>query len=480
MPRRQSTKKQIVVTRKTTKKSIPLKKNTSRKMTSTQRKGVVKRKIRTSSVQKQPMQCVRGMRDILPDEYMYWTHVYKALEKAIKEFGFQKMELPIVEFSAIYKRAVGEGTDIVDKELYEFETRGGDLVALRPEMSSGLVRSFIEHGMHVWAKPIKLYTCGSLFRYDRPQSGRYREHRQANFDILGEADPILDAQLIQMASRVLSIVGLKNVQFFVNTLGNNQDRKAYSVLLRSYFKSQIPYLCDDCKNRLKKNILRILDCKKESCQEVVASAPQITDHLSPESHKHFKYVLEYLDELSVPYTINPFLVRGLDYYNDTVFEVACKNDNSQEGSILSLGGGGRYDTLVEKMGGEATPAVGFGMGLERIVLEMQKQETKLYQEPKPKVFLVQLGEMAKKKSLTLFERLEKGGILVAESFGKGNLKGQLRQASKLNAELTLILGQKEVMDQTVIVKDMRTGSQETVPQEALVEFVKKALKKNAK
>lgn len=485
MPRRQSNQKKTTIIKNVKKAPSSKKIQTSSRKTSQKtmkaKNSVVKKSQKRKVVSKKyPMQCVRGMRDILPEEYVYWTHLYRALEKAVKEFGFRRMELPTVEFSSIYKRGIGEGTDIIEKELYEFQTRGGDLVALRPEMSSGLVRSFIEHGMHVWAKPIKLYTSGSLFRYDRPQLGRYREHRQANFDIFGETDPILDAQLIQMASRVLSIVGLKNVQFFVNTLGNEQDRKAYTVLLRSYLKSQTAYLCDDCKDRLKKNILRILDCKKESCKDVVASAPQITDHLSQESHKHFKYVLEYLDELGIPYSINPFLVRGLDYYNDTVFEVVCKKDDAEEGSSLSLGGGGRYDTLVEKMGGEATPAVGFGLGLERIILEMQDQETKIYREPKPKVFLVQLGEMAKKKSLTLFERLEKGGILMSESFGRGNLKNQLRQASKLGAELTIILGQKEVMDQTVIVKDMLTGSQETVLQENLVDFVKKTLKKNAK
>jgi len=424
-------------------------------------------------------QSVRGMRDILPDEYTYWIHIFRVLDRSVKEFGFRRIELPILEFSEVYKRTIGEGTDVIDKELYEFTTRGGDKVALRPEMTAGLVRAFLEHGMQVWAKPIKLFSCGSLFRYDRPQAGRYREHKQANFDIFGEKDPILDAQLIQMSHRLLSSLGLKKIRFSVNTLGGAEDRKGYRKLLIAYLRSKNTKLCQDCRDRLKKNPLRILDCKEEKCRQVIHTAPHIIDHLSQESHDHFKHLLEYLDELEVPYEIDPFLVRGLDYYNDTVFEVKCL-DQEKGVSGLSLGGGGRYDELVAKMGGESTPALGFGLGLDRIVLEMQKQETKIYCEPKPRVFLAQLGEMAKKKSLKLFEHLEKNGVLMAESFGRGSLKGQLRQAAKCGVEITLILGQKEVIDQTVIVKDMRTGSQETVPQDDLAHFIKETLKKNVK
>lgn len=413
----------------------------------------------------------------MPDEYVYWNHLYRALEKVVRELGFRRIELPIVEFSGLYRRSIGEGTDVIEKELYEFATKGEDRVALRPEMTAGLVRAFLQNGMQVWPKPIKLYSCGSLFRYDRPQAGRYREHRQANFDVFGETDPIIDAQLIQIAYRTLITVGLKKIRFFVNSLGSEDDRKSYRKLLVSYFRSQKIGLCEDCSERLKKNPLRILDCKVESCREIVFGAPQIIDHLSVESHKHFKSVLEYLDELEIPYEINPFLVRGLDYYNDTVFEIYCEQEDVQ--NPLSLGGGGRYDSLVEKLGnGEIVPAIGFGLGLDRVVLEMQKQGTKIYHEPKPRVFLAQLGEMAKKKSLRIFEYLEKNGILLGESFGKGGLKAQLRQASKIGAEITLILGQKEVLDQTLIVKDMRTGSQETVPQDAIVDFLKKFLKKN--
>ena len=422
-----------------------------------------------------PFQSPRGMRDILPEEQTYWGHIDRVLQKVVQEFGFQKMLLPTVEFAPVFTRSVGEGTDIVEKEMYVFPSRGGDLLALRPELTAGMVRAFIQNGMQVWAKPVKLFTQGQVFRYDRPQEGRYRELYQADFEVFGESDPIMDAQMIQMAYRTLSALGIKDIHFLVNTLGSEDDKKRYRKLLTSYFRSKKEKLCRDCKRRLTINPLRILDCKEEKCQQVKRGAPQTVDHLSPEAHDHFKFLLEYLDELEVPYSIDPELVRGLDYYTGTVFEVTT---SGEDGKKLSLAGGGRYDTLIKRMGGEQTPAIGFGIGLDRVVMQMKKEKTKVYADPKPKVFLAQLGELAKKKSLRLFGRLEKNGILVAESFGRGGLKAQLRHASKTGAEITLILGQKEAIDETVIVKDMLSGSQETVSQEHLVDILKKMLKSN--
>lgn len=419
------------------------------------------------------LQSPRGMRDILPEEQIYWGHIDRVLGKVVQEFGFQKITLPTVEFSAVFTRSVGEGTDIVEKEMYTFSSRGGDTLALRPELTAGMARAFIENGMQVWAKPIKLFACGSAFRYDRPQEGRYREFYQADFEVFGESDPVMDAQMIQMAHRTLTALGLKNISFAVNTLGSEEDKKQYRKLLVSYLKSKQAKLCRDCKRRLTINPLRVLDCKEEKCQQVAQSAPQTVDHLSTPAHDHFKYLLEYLDELEVPYHIDPGLVRGLDYYTGTVFEVSS---GGEEGKRLALGGGGRYDTLIKRMGGENTPAIGFAIGLDRVVSRMKEERTKVHAEPKPRVFLAQLGELAKKKSLRLFANLEKNGILVGESFGRGGLKAQLRHASKVGAEITIILGQKEAIDETVIVKDMESGSQETVSQERLVDIIKKMLK----
>lgn len=421
------------------------------------------------------LQALRGMRDILPDEQPYWERVRKALTHASQEYGFRRIDLPMVEFAHLYLRTIGAGTDIVDKEIYAFTTRGGDRVALRPELTAGLCRAYIEHGMGVLPKPIKLFSMGSLFRYDRPQEGRYREHTQANFDMFGEHDPILDAQTIQLAFRVVSQLGLKNIEFQVNSIGTPESRREYEKALVRYLESQRHKLCQNCRDRLVSNPMRVLDCKEDKCIQLTAHAPQSLDYLDVASREHFKRLLEYLDELELPYAINTRLVRGLDYYTDTVFEI---RSTDAEGKNYSLGGGGRYDRLIETLGGEATPAIGFGLGLDRIVLEMKRTQVKPYQEPKPRVFLAQLGDMAKKKSLKLFAELERDGILVAESFGRGSLKSQLRVANRLGVEVTIIVGQKEALDGTAIVKDMVSGTQETVILGKLDVAVKKILKTN--
>lgn len=442
--------------------------------------GVVESTKKSASLPSNPqeeilLQALRGMRDILPDEQPYWERVRRILSHAQLEYGYRRIDLPMVEFAHLYLRTLGEGTDIIDKEMYVFNTRGGDRVALRPEMTAGLCRAYIEHGMSVLPKPIKLFSMGSLFRYDRPQEGRYREHTQANFDIFGEEDPILDAQVIQLAFRVVRDLGLKNIEFQVNSIGTPESRRDYSKVLVRYLESQKHRLCQNCKERLSTNPMRILDCKEEKCIQITTHAPQSLDYLDQESRDHFKRLLEYLDELELPYAINTRLVRGLDYYTRTVFEI---RSTDKEGRTYSLGGGGRYDRLVQALGGEATPAIGFGLGLDRIILEMKRTQVKPYVEPKPRVFLAQLGDMAKKKSLRLFSDLEKNGILIAESFGRGTLKSQLRVAHRIGVEVTIIIGQKEALDGTAIVKDMVSGTQETVMQDKLVDAVKKILKAN--
>lgn len=442
--------------------------------------GVVESTKKSASLPSNPqeeilLQALRGMRDILPDEQPYWERVRRILSHAQLEYGYRRIDLPMVEFAHLYLRTLGEGTDIIDKEMYVFNTRGGDRVALRPEMTAGLCRAYIEHGMSVLPKPIKLFSMGSLFRYDRPQEGRYREHTQANFDIFGEEDPILDAQVIQLAFRVVRDLGLKNIEFQVNSIGTPESRRDYSKVLVRYLESQKHRLCQNCKERLSTNPMRILDCKEEKCIQITTHAPQSLDYLDQDSRDHFKRLLEYLDELELPYAINTRLVRGLDYYTRTVFEI---RSTDKEGRTYSLGGGGRYDRLVQALGGEATPAIGFGLGLDRIILEMKRTQVKPYVEPKPRVFLAQLGDMAKKKSLRLFSDLEKNGILIAESFGRGTLKSQLRVAHRIGVEVTIIIGQKEALDGTAIVKDMVSGTQETVMQDKLVDAVKKILKAN--
>lgn len=421
------------------------------------------------------MQPPRGMRDLLPGDQPYWNQLRRILSRISLEYGFQRIDTPAVEYSNLFIRSIGKGTDIIDKEMYIFTTKGGDKVALRPELTAGLGRAYIQHGMNVLSKPVKLFSTGPVYRYDRPQEGRYREHFQANFDAFGEQDPILDAQLIQLAHRVVTSIGIKNIQFQVNSIGCPKCRKEYQELLVAYFESKKQKLCLNCKKRLEINPLRILDCKEDKCIQVAATAPQSIDRLCGECRVHFKSLLEYLDELDLPYIINPRLVRGLSYYTKTVFEIWS---GDEEGKKHSLGGGGRYDYLIEELGGEHTPAIGFGLGMDRLVQEMKRVHAKMYIEPKPRVFLAQLGDLAKKKSLNVFAELQKNGILTAESFGRGSLKSQLRVADRLGVEITLIIGQKEALDETVIVKDMVSGTQETVNHERLIIAVKKILKNN--
>ncbi len=454
------------------KKKLATKKiNTSvKKKTSMQKKD---KKKETKETELILLQTLRGMKDILPEEQPFWEQVRRVSEKLARDYGYVRIDTPLVEFSNLFVRGIGDGTDIVEKEMYNFVTRGGDKVALRPEMTAGVARAFIQHGMNVWTKPVKLFSTGPVYRYDRPQEGRYREHYQINYDAFGEQDAILDAQVVQMAFRVVQNLGIKAAQVQVNSIGCPACRKEYRELLVSYFESRRNKLCQDCKRRLEINPLRILDCKEDKCMQVTVTAPQSIDHLCEDCRTHFKNLLEYLDELDLPYTINPQLVRGLDYYTKTVFEIWS---GQEEGRKFSLGGGGRYDGLVKSLGGEDTPAVGFGLGVERLIMEMKRVQAKPYKAPRPKVFLAQLGELAKKKSLRLFSDLEKNGILVAESFGRGSLKSQLRSADKLGVEITLILGQKEALDETVIIKNMKTGVQEIASLGKLVDLIKKKLK----
>lgn len=449
------------------------------------RKKTVKKKITKQiarSIKKKPeeqfvLQTVRGMRDVLPGEQPYWQQVRKVLEKSSVDYGFVRIDTPIIELEHIFLHPNSEDLGAMEKELYAFKTKGGDKVVLRPELTASVTRAYMQHGMTILPKPIKLFSIGSSYRYDNPQDGRYREFHQAEFDIFGEDDPILDAQIMQIAQRVLKNLGIKNVVFHINSIGTAESRKEYYKLLKAYFRSKKNKLPAQYREMIETTPLRIFDAKDDKSMQVCAGAPQAIDHLDKDSREHFKHLLEYLDELDIPYVIDPQIVREIDYYTRTVFAVYTEDG---DGNRFALGGGGRFDGLIESFGGEPTPAIGFTFGINRLIKEMKRSKAKKYQAPQPRVFLAQLGELAKKKSLNLFANIEQSGILVAESFGRGTLKTQLRHASKLGVELTLIVGQQEALDDTVIVKNMITGTQETVSREKIINFVKKSLKESAK
>ncbi|MDD5145139.1 MAG: histidine--tRNA ligase [Candidatus Pacebacteria bacterium] len=427
------------------------------------------------------IQRVTGMHDVLPDDQKYFERVCSIAKSLVEFYGFSKIDTPILEEAELYSKGTGSNTDIVQKQMYTLKTKGGDVLALRPEFTPGIARAFLDHGMYTWPQPVKLYSSGPLFRYESPQAGRYRQFNQFNLEIIGDSSAVLDAQLIQIFYNILSELKLKNLIVEINSIGDHQCRPYYKKLLTNYFRSRAASLCADCRRRVRENPLRVLDCKEEKCQRIVSQAPQTIDHLCDECHTHFKSVLEFLDEIEVPYRLNPHLVRGLDYYTKTVFEIFCEDNQKKEGEEfqpkIALAAGGRYDGLLKLLGGEGAGAVGGAIGVERIISLMKSQEVKWQENPNPQVFIAQLGNLAKRKGLRLMEEFRRAKILVAESFGKDSLKVQFKMADKLGAGYTLLLGQKEVLEGTVIIRDMKSGKQDTVKLNKVMEEVKKRLKK---
>ena len=421
------------------------------------------------------LQSLSGMHDILPENQPYLKRVQKSVESTTNYYNFQRIDVPVLEFAEVFSKGAGATSDVVEKEMYSFRTKGGDQVALRSEFTPGIVRSYIEHGMYNFPQPVKLWTSGPCFRHDRPQKGRYRQFLQASLEVLGDKSPSTDGQIIQMSYDILKDLGFKNINIEVNSIGDGECRPYFKKILTSYFKSHRSSLCSDCQRRLKENPLRILDCKEEKCQRIKAGAPQIIDHLCEVCHAHFKQVLEFLDELELPYTLNPYLVRGLDYYTKTVFEMTEK---SEAGALYgALASGGRYDGLVKLLGGRDTPACGVGIGISRIMELMMEKEIKVdKKQEKTEIFLAQLGQLAKRKSLKLFEEFRAEKIPVAESFSKDSLRSQLSAANKMGVKWVLIFGQKEALEDFITLRDMETGVQKEIKLDKVVQEMKNKVK----
>jgi histidyl-tRNA synthetase len=419
------------------------------------------------------IQTVRGFKDILPADQPTWRWLERTAESFAAGYGFGRIDLPILEHQNLFVRAIGKQTDIVDKELFAFTDQGEDALALRPEATAGICRAYINHGMLSLPQPVKFWYWGPMFRRERPQSGRQRQFYQFGLEVLGDANPVIDAQLILIGRNFFRDLGLDQVSVQVNSIGCPDCRKQYKNELVNYYRAKRRLLCEDCKKRLVKNPLRLLDCKTPSCQPLKAEAPQIVDWLDDACKQHFMRVINYLDELDVSYVLNPYLVRGLDYYNRTVFEFWPSAEET--GSQGALGGGGRYDPLIEMLGGRPTPAAGWSLGVERIFHELRVREIALPLPPSPQIFLAQIGDQAKIKALGLFEQLRQEKIPVAESFAKDSLKAQLELANKANVKYALILGQKEVLEGTILIREMDGGVQETVNFTKVVSVLKKKL-----
>ncbi|MFH1188943.1 MAG: histidine--tRNA ligase [bacterium] len=417
---------------------------------------------------KKQFQSPRGMHDILPETWSYWERIEKAVHSITDCYNFSRIETPILEQKDLFERGVGEGTDIVEKEMFSLKTKGGDSLVLRPEATAAVMRSYFQHGMHRLPQPIKLFYFGPMFRHERPQAGRYRQFYQFGLEILGgDSDAIYDAQIILTTYRFLEELKLKDLIIHINSIGCKSCRQTYMQRLVTYYKRQ--KVCKDCERRMSVNPLRLLDCKNSQCGEAKKEAPNFVDSLCTLCKTHFKHVLEYLDELQLPYILDNQLVRGLDYYSRTVFEIFIEEGES------AIAGGGRYDYLGKMIGGKPTPAVGSSVGVER-ALELAKGMGFKPTKPKQKVFLVHVGEMTKRKSLSLIEELRKNSVCVLEALGKDSLSAQMERASKEQASIALIFGQKEAFEGSIIVRDMETGVQELVPLSSLATEVKKRLK----
>ena len=432
-------------------------------------------------VKKFKFQTPSGMHDILPENQEYFQKFYAVAKDVAEFYGFRRIDTPIVEDAELYEKGTGIATDIVEKQMYLLKTRGGDTLALRPEFTPGMARAYLQHGMINLPQPVKLYTSGPLFRYERSQAGRFRQFHQFDAEVFGEISPAQDAQIIQLFTVILQELKIGHVLVEINSVGDSQCRPYYKKLLVNFLRSRQQQLCADCRRRVRENPLRTLDCKEEKCQRVRSLAPQILDHLCEECKKHFRQVLEFLDEADIPYHLDPYLVRGLDYYTKTVFEIFSERQiKQQEGdqeviTRNALVGGGRYDTLVKLYGNKDVPAVGAAAGTERIVSFLKEQQ--LAVSKNPKVFLAQLGDLPKKKSLKLLEEFRKAKIQIAESLGRDSLKVQMSRADKLGVRFTLILGQREALDNTIVIRRMDNGTQETVKFDKTIEEIKKRLKK---
>ena len=410
----------------------------------------------------------RGTSDILPEEYVYWKYIEEKVAFLCQLYGYQPLSTPIFEDAQLFTQTVAGGTDIVDKEMYIFEDKNGQELALRAEGTAPVCRAYLEHGLFNLAQPVKLYYIGPAFRYERPQSGRYRQHHQVGFEALGEADPALDAEVIEMAWQFFLSLGLSGVSIQLNSIGCKLCRPGYLEVLKQHYSSYTDRLCPDCKARLTRNPLRLLDCKKASCQNIAKTAPKIPDYLCHECQLHFQSVQKYLGTLSTPFQLNHRLVRGLDYYTRTVFEVEPQEKEGQS----TLGGGGRYDDLIEVLGGKPTPGVGFAAGLERIILNLKGQHLDIPPLPRPDVFIAYLGHEAKIQAMKIAAELRKAEIATIMAIGDKSLKGQMRQANSLGSTHVLILGEQESRNRNVILRDMRSGEQQTIPLAEIARMIK--------
>ena len=422
--------------------------------------------------QKKPekLQTLRGFNDILPDEYDYYTLIKKVARHRLRQSGFRRISTPMMEYIDVFARGIGDTSDIVSKEMFTMESRSGKMMALKPEATAGIMRAYLEHGMINLPQPVQLYCIEPHFRYDRPQKGRFRQFHQVDFEVIGARDASIDAQVIHLSYKILEDLNIVNhFSLQINTLGNIEVRKQYNEALRDYFYGKERHLPEQCVAQLDKNPLRILDSKDEDVQILVSMAPKMEDFLDDESRQFYDELKSFLTELNIPFTENKNLVRGFDYYTDTVFEFWDKNQGAQN----AIGGGGRYDGLAEIMGGVHTPAMGVAMGVERIIAHLKEEGIVPPEKDKTHVFVAQLGGVAKQKALQLIADLHDRGVHARGAVGKASMKNQLRIADKFGVDWTILVGEVEVRENTAILRNMKAGTQEVMSMDDVVDKVVK-------
>lgn len=410
----------------------------------------------------------RGTQDILPGEVEKWQLIEEKARELCEKFQYREIRTPIFEHTELFLRSVGDTTDIVQKEMYTFEDRGGRSLTLRPEGTASTVRSFVEHKMHGDAsQPVKLYYMGPMFRYERPQAGRFRQFVQFGVEAIGSADPAIDAEVIALAMSLYKSMGLQKLKLIVNSLGDKESRSAHREALVNHFKPRIGEFCQDCQNRLEKNPMRILDCKQDREHELMKSAPSIIDYLNDYSKAYFEKVQKYLKNLDIDFTVDPNLVRGLDYYNHTAFEIM--SDSEGFGAITTLCGGGRYNGLTEEIGGPEAPGIGFALSIERFIAALEAEKVDLPLVKSIDCYLVSLGEEAKDYTVGLLQKLRMAGYSAERDYLDRKIKAQFKAADRSNAKFVAVLGEDELKANKINVKSMESGEQTEVELDSFIE-----------
>lgn len=407
----------------------------------------------------------RGTRDILPRDVIEWQMIERKIREICDRFGFEEIRTPIFEHTELFQRGIGENTDVVEKEMYTFEDRGGRSLTLRPENTASTLRAYLQNKLFAEKSLNKLFYIGSMFRYDRPQAGRMREFHQFGVESIGEMNPAVDAEVITLAWDFLTELGLTDLELRLNSVGCPKCRPQYREVIQKYFRDKLPDLCHDCQSRFEKNPMRLLDCKIDS--DKFTDVPIITYYLCDECRNHFETLQKLLEAGGIEFKIDPKLVRGLDYYTKTAFEIRY----SPLGAQSAVAGGGRYDGLVEELGGDSTPAVGFATGIERIILALEQQDLLLEKLPSIDCFIIALGDLAQIPAFKLLTDLRRDGKSVAMDFAGRSMKAQMKQASKSGAKFAVILGEDEIRSNMVTFKNLETSDQELIPVEKILERI---------